>query len=57
MSEEIPKCKCGFNPSIEPQEFQIAYIEYGMLNKTLKRIADARCLTCHDKFKLEIPVR
>ncbi len=51
--ETYETCKCGYNPAIQPEKFEILYSEYGMLDKILIESADAKCKTCNETFKFE----
>jgi len=52
--EKYDTCKCGFNPAINKDKFEIQTWEYGMGDKIVISQSDAKCKNCDDKFKIEI---
>jgi hypothetical protein len=50
---EYNVCKCGKNPAINENEFDMTIMEYGMKDKILREEITAICKTCHEKFKFE----
>ena len=52
-ANEIPKCNCGFNPSINENEFDVKYSEFGMFEKIILKDLKAVCKSCGDKFEYD----
>lgn len=50
LEADYPKCKCGKNPALEPECFDMATSEFGSFDTILSTEIKATCRVCGDVF-------